>query len=51
MRYGHSALGSDFIFLGYQDYGFDYSDNDDDANISGSIDIENMYYKAKCGFG
>ncbi|KAL0951795.1 hypothetical protein HGRIS_008462 [Hohenbuehelia grisea] len=30
-----------------EDYGFDYSDNDDDANESGSVDLENMYYKAK----
>jgi len=30
-----------------QDYGFDYSDNED-ANESGSVDVENMYYKAKC---
>ena len=30
-----------------QDYGFDYSDNED-ANESGSADVENMYYKAKC---
>ncbi|KAH9486349.1 COP9 signalosome complex subunit 2 [Psilocybe cubensis] len=29
-----------------EDYGFDYSDNDD-ANESGSVDVENMYYKAK----
>ncbi|KAJ7016849.1 PCI domain-containing protein [Mycena alexandri] len=29
-----------------EDYGFDYSDNDD-ANESGSADVENMYYKAK----
>ncbi|KAG6883700.1 hypothetical protein C0992_008068, partial [Termitomyces sp. T32_za158] len=28
------------------DYGFDYSDNED-ANESGSADVENMYYKAK----
>jgi len=31
----------------FQDYGFDYSDNED-ANESGSVDVENMYYKAKC---
>ncbi|KAF7784196.1 hypothetical protein Agabi119p4_361 [Agaricus bisporus var. burnettii] len=30
-----------------EDYGFDYSDNDEEANESGSVDIENMYYKAK----
>ncbi|PPQ77002.1 hypothetical protein CVT25_014819 [Psilocybe cyanescens] len=30
-----------------EDYGFDYSDNED-ANESGSVDVENMYYKAKC---
>ena len=30
-----------------QDYGFDYSDNDE-ANESGSADVENMYYTAKC---
>ncbi|TFK41917.1 PCI domain-containing protein [Crucibulum laeve] len=29
-----------------EDYGFDYSDNDE-ANESGSADVENMYYKAK----
>ncbi|KAF8963876.1 PCI domain-containing protein [Flammula alnicola] len=29
-----------------EDYGFDYSDNED-ANESGSADVENMYYKAK----
>jgi len=29
-----------------EDYGFDYSDNED-ANESGSVDVENMYYKAK----
>jgi COP9 signalosome complex subunit 2 len=29
-----------------EDYGFDYSDNDD-AEESGSADVENMYYKAK----
>ncbi|KAG5645339.1 hypothetical protein DXG03_006401 [Asterophora parasitica] len=29
-----------------EDYGFDYSDNDD-ANESGSVDVENMYYQAK----
>ncbi|KIJ66370.1 hypothetical protein HYDPIDRAFT_26724 [Hydnomerulius pinastri MD-312] len=29
-----------------EDYGFDYSDNDD-ANESGSADVENMYYTAK----
>jgi hypothetical protein len=33
-----------------QDYGFDYSDNED-ANESGSVDVENMYYKAKCTSG
>lgn len=32
-----------------QDYGFDYSDNDE-ANESGSADVENMYYTAKCVF-
>lgn len=30
-----------------EDYGFDYSDGDD-ANESGSADVENMYYTAKC---
>ena len=30
-----------------QDYGFDYSDNDE-ANESGSADVENLYYTAKC---
>jgi len=30
-----------------EDYGFDYSDNDDDTNESGSVDVENMYYRAK----
>lgn len=30
-----------------QDYGFDYSDNDD-AGDSGSADVENVYYTAKC---
>ncbi|KAF8433550.1 hypothetical protein L210DRAFT_3649678 [Boletus edulis BED1] len=29
-----------------EDYGFDYSDNDD-ANETGSADVENMYYTAK----
>lgn len=29
-----------------EDYGFDYSDGDE-ANESGSADVENMYYKAK----
>ncbi|EDR15864.1 uncharacterized protein LACBIDRAFT_243353 [Laccaria bicolor S238N-H82] len=29
-----------------EDYNFDYSDNED-ANESGSVDVENMYYKAK----
>ncbi|KAJ2923605.1 hypothetical protein H1R20_g13487, partial [Candolleomyces eurysporus] len=29
-----------------EDYGFDYSDNED-ANESGSVDLENMYYVAK----
>ncbi|KAG9313994.1 PCI domain-containing protein [Chiua virens] len=29
-----------------EDYGFDYSDNDE-ANESGSADVENMYYTAK----
>ncbi|KAG6878321.1 hypothetical protein C0993_008918 [Termitomyces sp. T159_Od127] len=29
-----------------EDYGFDYSDNEE-ANESGSADVENMYYKAK----
>ncbi|KAI6012541.1 PCI domain-containing protein [Pisolithus orientalis] len=29
-----------------EDYGFDYSDNDE-ANDSGSADVENMYYTAK----
>lgn len=31
----------------YQDYGFDYSD-DDEGNDSGSVDVENLYYTAKC---
>ena len=31
-----------------KDYDFTYSDNDDDANESGSADVENMYYVAKC---
>ncbi|CAL1694252.1 unnamed protein product [Somion occarium] len=30
-----------------EDYGFDYSDDDDDANQAGSADVENMYYTAK----
>ncbi|KAJ3532587.1 hypothetical protein NMY22_g7681 [Coprinellus aureogranulatus] len=30
-----------------EDYGFDYSDNDEDADESGSVDLENMYYVAK----
>lgn len=30
-----------------EDYGFDYSDNDEDAEESGSVDLENMYYVAK----
>lgn len=30
-----------------EDYDFTYSDNDDDANESGSADVENMYYVAK----
>lgn len=29
-----------------QDYGFEYSD-EDEAGESGSADVENMYYKAK----
>jgi hypothetical protein len=31
----------------HQNYDFDYSDGED-ANESGSADVENMYYKAKC---
>ena len=30
-----------------QDYGFDYSDGDG-ADDSVSVDVENMYYTAKC---
>lgn len=30
-----------------QDYGFDYSD-DDEGNEAASADVENMYYTAKC---
>jgi len=29
------------------DYGFDYSDDPDEGNDSGSADVENMYYAAK----
>ena len=32
----------------HQDYDFDYSDDGDDANESGSADVENQYYTAKC---
>jgi len=32
-----------------EDYGFDYSDGDE-ANQSGSADVDNMYYTAKCVF-
>ena len=32
----------------FQDYGFDYSDDDDEANNAGSADVENLYYTAKC---
>jgi len=31
----------------WKDYGFDYSDNDE-TDKSGSADVENMYYTAKC---
>ena len=30
-----------------KDFGFDYSDGDD-AEDSGDVDLENMYYTAKC---
>ena len=31
-----------------QDYGFDYSDDDQVNDDTGSVDLENMYYVAKC---
>ena len=31
-----------------QDYGFDYSDDDQANDDTGSVDLENMYYVAKC---
>ena len=30
-----------------EDYDFDYSDGED-ADQPGNVDVENMYYKAKC---
>ena len=32
-----------------KDYGFDYEEGDDE-NESGSADVENMYYSAKCAY-
>lgn len=32
----------------WQDYDFDYSDDGEDPNDSGSADVENQYYTAKC---
>ena len=31
-----------------QDYGFDYSDDEDEGNQTMSADVENIYYTAKC---
>jgi len=42
-----SLNGSVDLDLNFQDYGFDYSDGDE-ANESGSADVENLYYTAKC---
>ena len=35
------------LTTGPKDYGFDYSDGDE-ADDSGTPDLENMYYSAKC---
>ena len=35
------------LLIDPQDYDFDYSDGED-AEESGNVDVENMYYKAKC---
>ena len=32
-----------------QDYGFDYSDGEN-GDDTGTVDVENMYYTAKCSF-
>jgi hypothetical protein len=50
MRYTISSIRTLTVALigQLQDYGFDYSDNDEDADESGSVDLENMYYVAKC---
>ena len=32
-----------------QEYDFDYDDDDDDAMEDEAGDVENQYYKAKCG--
>ena len=47
MRYrSHLTLSAELTYC--QDYDFDYSDDGDDANQSGSADVENQYYTAKC---
>ena len=38
---------NDLLWNDSQDYDFNYSDGDE-ANESGSTDLENMYYTAKC---
>ena len=31
-----------------QDYGFEYTDDDDDGEAAAGADMENQYYTAKC---
>jgi len=35
------------LLICLQDYGFDYSENDE-AEDTGDVDVENLYYVAKC---
>jgi len=45
----HTCSPNPCLRVPSQDYGFDYSDNDED-NEAGGADLENMYYVAKCEF-